>query len=506
MFRTIGKNVLSNWTALGVSMAVAFFMSPFLVRTLGDAQYGVWVLLLSITGYMGLLDAGLKVSVVKFVASHSATGDAESLSETMSTALAIYGVLAVILIGVATILGLFLDEMFSVPQELKATARIVLVITGSTLSVTLLASVFNGFLAGLQRYDVANAIGIALTLVGAVGIYMVVAGGYGIVGLGFVQLTIQLVSGILLWAASRHLRPGVRLGLNRMRLGRIKALYSYSFFVLLNSVAMLLLFRSGELLAGAFLGAASVTYFAIGGMLVEYLGKIIGSATQVLHPLASGRHARNEQDDLRNAMVLSTRACIAIALPACTGFIILGKQFIAAWMGPGYADVAAPILYVLAVARLFWLAQSGAGNILMGAGRHKQLTMMTAATGVVGIALAAGMVDAYGLLGIAAGIAVAIVLFQGVVMPGYVCRAMRIRPSDYIRGAVVGPVLATMPFAAVLYLLTVVVEPSRVASIAAIACAAMPVYVITAFYSCLDKVSRDRVMQFVASRLSTRQA
>lgn len=497
MLRKVGKNVLSNWGGLGVSMAVAFFMSPFLVRTLGDAQYGVWVLVLSVTGYMGLLDAGLKVSVVRFVAAHSATGDAESLGETISTALVIYSVLAVVIVSVAAVLGLLLDSLFYVPHELRSTARAVLIITGTTLSVTLLASVFNGFLAGLQRYDITNAIAVGLTLAGAFAIYAVVAAGQGIVGLAIVQLVSQVVSGILLWSVSRRLRPGVYLSLKRIRFGRIKELYSYSFFVLLNTLAMLLLFRSGELLAGAFLGVASVTYFAIGGMLVEYLGKIIGSATQVLHPLASGKHALDDQSDLRVAMILSTRACIAIALPACAGFVILGKPFIAAWMGAQYAEVSAPILVVLATARLFWLAQSGAGNILLGSGRHKQLTMLTATTGLVGTGLAVMLVDVYGLIGIAMGLAAAIVVFQGIVMPSYVCRTMNIGVFEYVRDAVAGPVLATLPFVLVLYFLRVAVQPTSVLSIAVLACSAAPFFLVTAYYTCLDRRARDRLKQYL---------
>jgi len=62
------RNIFSNWASVAINLAVAFLLSPFLVHSLGDSAYGLWVLVLSVTGYMGLLDTGLRVSIVKPVA------------------------------------------------------------------------------------------------------------------------------------------------------------------------------------------------------------------------------------------------------------------------------------------------------------------------------------------------------------------------------------------------------------------------------------------------------
>jgi len=497
----IGRNVLWNWAGLALAMAIAFLMSPFLIRTLGDAQYGVWILMLSITGYMGLMDAGLKVSVVRFVAGHSATADSPALNETVSTALGLYVALAIIILAVAGLLSLVLDQTFELPEKTKSDARLVLIIAGATLAVTLVSSVFGGVLAGLQRYDISNAIGVCVSILGAFAIYAVVSQGHGIVGLATVHLFTQTILGILVWHASMRLRPGLRVGWRQVRLARVKQLYGYSAFVLLNSIAMLLLFRSGDLVTGFMLGAAAVTYFAIGGMLVEYLGKIVGSMTQVLHPLASSQYATGNADGLRSATLLSTRACLALALPASAGFIIVGPAFIAAWIGPEYAVTSGPILVVLTVGRLFWLAQSGAGNILLGSGKHKQLALLNVATGLAGIGLGVILARHFGLLGIAAGLSVAIVLIQGLVMPMLVCRAMSISPAEYLVRAVAGPVVATLPFATALFLLMYFLRPSSIAGIAVIVGVAGAFFLPAAYYACLDHAHKQQLAKrFALSR------
>ncbi len=62
------RNILSNWGAFGIGAVIQFMMMPFLVHRLGDMQYGIWILIMSFTGYLGLFDFGVSGSVVKYVA------------------------------------------------------------------------------------------------------------------------------------------------------------------------------------------------------------------------------------------------------------------------------------------------------------------------------------------------------------------------------------------------------------------------------------------------------
>lgn len=72
------KNVGSSWTALGINVIVGVFLSPFILHRLGDAAFGIWVLIFSITGYYGLFDLGIRSSIVRYVSKYTATGDRES--------------------------------------------------------------------------------------------------------------------------------------------------------------------------------------------------------------------------------------------------------------------------------------------------------------------------------------------------------------------------------------------------------------------------------------------
>src|SRR5579885_3107346 len=88
--RQIIKNVGSSWFALGINVVVGILLSPFILHRLGDAAFGVWVLIFSVTGYYGLFDLGIRSSIVRYVSKYTATDDREGLSKLINTSLATY--------------------------------------------------------------------------------------------------------------------------------------------------------------------------------------------------------------------------------------------------------------------------------------------------------------------------------------------------------------------------------------------------------------------------------
>src|SRR5947209_11199940 len=84
------KNVLMNWAAFLATIGIGFAMSPFLVARLGDSVYGVWVLVGSLVGYLGLLDFGITHSTVKYIAEYRALGAQKSINRLVTTSITIY--------------------------------------------------------------------------------------------------------------------------------------------------------------------------------------------------------------------------------------------------------------------------------------------------------------------------------------------------------------------------------------------------------------------------------
>lgn len=485
------RNVVANWIGLGLNLAVAFFMSPFLVHRLGDTMYGVWALLLALTGHMGLLDAGLRVSVVRYVSRFSAVSDTPALGRVVSTALSLYGGISLLVVALGVGLAPLLPRLFTIPPAALPTARVVLVITAVNLAISLLTSVFNGVLAGRQRYDHANRIGICLLVVRSVAIVLLVSRGYGILGLGLVHTGAQLLNGLWLVRYAYREVPGLRVGWSGVTRSTVKMLYGYSLFVLLNNIAMILLFSSAEVVVGVFIGAGAITYYAIAGSLLQQLSRLVGMMTQVLHPYASAQEARGDLEGLRRTVVLGTKACMVIALPVTLTLVVVGRTFLRFWMGERYAAVAAPLLIVLAVGRLFWLAQSSTGNVLFGVGRHRFLAVVNLCTGIASITLGSVLAQRMGLFGLALGMTIPIVVAQGLIVPRVAVTVFDIPAADYWRQAYLQPLVATLPYALALVSLHALVDPAGLGELAGVVVLAAPAFVLAAYRVCFSPTERQ---------------
>ena len=150
------RNIVANWAGVAVNLVVAFLLSPFLVHSLGDRAYGLWVLVLSFTGYMGLLDTGLRIAIVKHTAEYNARGDSAGLNRTLLTGLTLYGSLSVVVMILAVIAAVFFERLFVVSPEEASLGRVLVLIAGLNVALSLPLGVLGGLLAGLQRFDLLN--------------------------------------------------------------------------------------------------------------------------------------------------------------------------------------------------------------------------------------------------------------------------------------------------------------------------------------------------------------
>ena len=59
-------NVLWNWSAVAVTIFSALILSPFIIRRLGDENYGLWALTVSLAEYYWIMDLGFRSATLKY--------------------------------------------------------------------------------------------------------------------------------------------------------------------------------------------------------------------------------------------------------------------------------------------------------------------------------------------------------------------------------------------------------------------------------------------------------
>ena len=457
--RTILRNILATWVGYAVSLIIGFLLSPFVVHHLGNTGYGVWTLVVSLTGYFGTLDLGLRQSVGRFVARYMALNDEENVNRTISNAFTLLGVAGMLSL-LAAIIATFGFGIFQLDPNYRSDARIALLLSGLNISLALPMSAFSAVLFSLERFDAVTGISILGTLTRSTMIVFFLSRGYGVIALALIMLCASCAEYLLSAIMVCKLYPSFRPRRCYVEIAKCKQLFNFGIYRFIWIVANQLIFYTDTVVIGIFLNAGAITYYAVAGSLINYGRNIVALGADTLSPAASGLDAKNDTKGLQDLLILGTRIALTIGLPICLGFLFLGKQFITLWMGPAYA-ISAAYLIVLTIPQFTSMPQYTSAHVLVSMAKHQTLAYVTVGEGITNLVLSIILVRKFGLMGVAWGTVIPHIISTAVLIPSFTLGALKMKWSDYLVRGFVRPILAAIPAAGVCYAFSVlVIAPS----------------------------------------------
>jgi O-antigen/teichoic acid export membrane protein len=482
------RNVLMNWVAFAVTILAGFLMSPFLVRHLGDAVYGVWVLLGSLAGYLGLLDFGLIPSMVKYVAEYRARNDQRALNRLMTAGLVAYSIMGLVSLALSLAIAFTFNDIFHSPVDDRTAAAIVF-IAGLNLAVAFPSSVFVGLIRGYQRYDIDARVTSLLIVMRNLLIVPLILRGHGILTVALITFLFDMSRLLYLVRKAWQLNPEIRFARAYFDRAELRRLFSFSFFVFIIIVSKHLIFYTDSIIIGLFLSTSAVTAYFIASRLVTYLLALVSEMVGVLAPRASELSADDDQRGIRELLTVSTKYMLLTALPAATVFFVMGENFITLWMGPSFAN-SAQVLTILTIAILSHLMLMPSETILLGMGKHRVVARLMIVQAVANLGLSLALVRPMGIRGVALGTAIPMACFLFASLFIYYRYHFRLPLGDYLRRSIPAPLAAQVPFAALILLFKTYAPPSSLAMFFVEVTAAFLPYGALAFFFFLSSVER----------------
>jgi O-antigen/teichoic acid export membrane protein len=448
LMRQAVKNVSATWLGLLVHAVVGFLLAPFILHRLGDEAFSLWVLVFALTGYYGLLDLGIRSSIVNYTARFAATKDDGQLSRFLSTSLGFYAIVAVIVLLLTGTGFFYLQNLFRIPPTLVRSARLLFLLAGVSAALTFPLNSFAGVLEGLQKYSWLQLSNIGVTLLRALLVVIALRNGGGLLTVGIIFLTMNLLTYLIFTGMALHVLP-IRLSLGQVERKAFLDMVSYGVFAFAIVLAEKLRFQSDAMVIGAFLPAAAITFFFVGSRLVEYSSYAVRSMSQIFTPMSSQFHAVGDLVRLQRAFTAGNRACALIIFPLCVTLLILGKSIIEAWVGAKYVT-SYSVLVLLLVPRSIYLAQSTSNKILLGMGQHRILAFVLLLEGGVNLALSLFLVRRFGIIGVALGTAIPLACTSIFFLPRHACRVLDMPLGTFLNRAYWLPFLLCLPLAGVL--------------------------------------------------------
>lgn len=386
----------SGYLLLGASSALAFLRVAVLPGVLGASEYGVWIVLAALGGYLAAVSAGLAPSIARLVAA-AGPERRPTVPGVLAAALALEACLAVAAIGAVVLLGEHAAALLNIPVDAREDFRTALVLVTGSGALRAAGMMFIAALAGTNRKVVGDTL-----LVGAAVVDTAIAVAAALAHRSFLFLcawdlagasVLFLATVVVCWklltpleAPSAAARPLLQLG-------------GWTTVMALGS---LVVFNTDTLVIASLLGPAEVTPYAIAFQIVWLSSQFAFQPADALQPWLGRMFWRGDRAEAGRVLALSLELSCFLGASVSAILLFGGPWLIeTVWGADGFVGHATWILLALvpllhafvhayAVAGVMTgpLAPLTAANVLEASVKLTLSVLLTARLGVLGAALA----------------------------------------------------------------------------------------------------------------------
>ncbi len=350
LYSVIGR----SWTII-----VGVVLAPYIISKVGIDRFGIWSLLSVLVGYFALFDLGIGLSFTRFISEAYTKSDHEEINRIANSGFVFYLLLILPVLGVAYVGRESIFGFLNINQTLYPDS---LVAYYGTLLIFLLSTTFSGFtsiLQGIQKIDIVNKIGLAVTIPNAVATIFFLKAGLKLDGLMWTSLLSSILGLLLSIFFAKNYLPALRFNPFLFSSETMKRLLGYGLKIQFSKFAEIVTFQTDKIIVSYFSGIGAVGLYQVGTQIVWRTRDIPVLMLSSLLPAASELHTLNDTKKLMDIYERGTKYLAVVSIPLLLFLAATAQVLMRAWMGQGYS-VSAELSQILCVGYLC--------NVLVGVG------------------------------------------------------------------------------------------------------------------------------------------
>ncbi|MDE6095206.1 MAG: oligosaccharide flippase family protein, partial [Muribaculaceae bacterium] len=347
----VKAGAILNYVIIGLNTIVGLAYTPYMLRCLGQNEYGLYSLVASVIAYLTILDFGFGNAIIRYTAKYRAEGKWQAQWEMFGMFLIVYSIIG--LVAFCGGLGLYynVDALFDRTMSMSELnqARIMMILLTCNLAFTFPLSIFGSIISAYENFVFQRIINILRIILSTGVLILVLAVGYKAVALVVVQTSFNLLTLIINFIyCKKELK--IRIIFGKFDLPFVKEISIYSFWIFLNAIMDKIYWGTGQFVLGAVSGTIAVAVFSVAILFQQMYMQFSTSIASVLLPKVTAM-VTTEKDDRRisELFIKTGRLQCLIMTFILSGFIVFGQGFIDIWAGDGYS-----VSYVIAL--IFFVA------------------------------------------------------------------------------------------------------------------------------------------------------
>ncbi|MDD2689806.1 MAG: oligosaccharide flippase family protein [Candidatus Omnitrophica bacterium] len=353
--KSLSTRIIWNiiWNFLGQTwvLAISFFATPFIVRSLNVNIYGIYTLVGVIIGYFSFLKFGLGTASVKYISQYLASeeeGKARSAFWSCLGAYIFLGALGMILIAFSA--PVLVEKLLKIPPELRIISIVCIRLGSVGFFIFMLLGAMSGPIQAAGRFDILNRIGIMLYTLQIAVTVTILKMGFSLREIISSHIVINLLAIYIYWVNIKRILPFfTKPSWDKASLIR---LFKFGGFVTISSIVDPILTNIEKILLTSLRTLSTLTYYTVPFSLIDRLSVIRSSFSSVLMPTFSSFQDTEKERISKELHYASTLFILFLFAFFVCFFLAFGRVFLQLWMGNDFAQKSTSILVILSFAGL----------------------------------------------------------------------------------------------------------------------------------------------------------
>lgn len=448
---TSKKLIKSNFYGilqLVASVLAGFIIMPVMISHLGFELYGAWVLSITITSYLMLLDLGMVAATQRYIVANE--NQTEKLIRVVTSASVILIGVAILCITITLILSLNVGYFVESSNNSHILESLLLIfgIKSSLLIPTLIS---NALISAKLRGDIVAKVELIKVTIRASGTFLILDANYGIITLAIFVVLVDLLGAIYMLRSAIKLYKHNLLKLSTFDKETVKGLFHFGKYVFLNEAGQYTRYKSDELVISNGLSLSMLTMYAVPQSLLGYSRQLMTSMLGGMQTVLT-RNFASDQKSLSKNFMLFTEISVVISVFIFINFVSFGGAVLYLWVGDGFAESTA-LLNAMAFLLLLNGVSLSSNSIYFASAKHKYLAYWGVVEGGLNIAFSYIFMQYWGLIGVVFGSLLSSLPFDLCIKPYFACKIGNLAFSRFLKKVTYIVFLSCFYFALVTFLI-----------------------------------------------------
>lgn len=444
----IKTGIILNYIVIGLNAITGLAYTPFMLRMLGQSEYGIYSLAGSIIAYLSMLDFGFGNAVIRYTAKYKAEGNKEKQYCMFGMFTALYCGIAIITLIAGGILYFNIDSLFSAaltPTELQNTHTIIILMLFN-LAFSFPLSIYGAIITAYEKFIFLRIIQIIKIIISTFTMVALLSYGYKAVAMVVAQTVFNFFAlGVNIVYCYHKL--DIKVKFEKFDKKLFKEVSIYSFWIFLNDIINRIYWSTGQFVLGSLSGTSSVAIFSVAISITNMFWSFSTAISSVFLPKVTKLITQKVSSiEISNLFIKTGRVQFIMISFVLSLFVIFGEDFIILWAGSNYEksySLAMMFLCTLSIP----LIQNLGITILQARNQMMFRSIIYVFISLLSLFFQITLTQLYGTIGCGIAISGALLLGHGFIMNIYYYRKQNIDIKKFwneILKMAIAPVILTL--------------------------------------------------------------